>query len=382
MSDLRVTALDACDLAAAESDFAMDDASFAAFYEATARPLWRYLARTTGTPRLADDLLHEAYYRVLRARVAFESENHRRHYLFRVAANLVHDHRRRDASRPEVPVAAEADRIVDDASVDGGDRAAARVDLERAMARLTPRDRSLLWLAYVDGRTHEEIAAVHRVKRSSLKMLLARARTAGGPARRRHGAGTTMTLPTCPREADVVRAAMSGGWPAQADPALVEHAGHCAVCREAVLVSTLLQDAERDTEAPVPTAAQVWWRLAVQARLERERAAARPVIWLQGLAAACGLGLVVAAASFVRPWIAAAGGDVTSRGTPAAGRVVDGGPGDHARTLRPVGGGAVDRDGRLRSALPLAGRRLAGARPGRADVSCGYNWPCGPLAQW
>lgn len=122
-----------------------------------------------------------------------------------------------------------------------------------------------------------------------------------------------MTLPTCPREADVVRAAMSGGWPAQADPALVEHAGHCAVCREAVLVSTLLQDAERDTEAPVPTAAQVWWRLAVRARLERERAAARPVIWLQGLAAACGLGLVVAGASFVRPWIAAAGGDVTSR---------------------------------------------------------------------
>ena len=177
MSDLRVTALDACDLAAAESDFAMDDASFAAFYEATARPLWRYLARTTGTPWLADDLLHEAYYRVLRAKVAFESEDHRRHYLFRVAANLVHDHRRRDASRPEVPVAAEADRIVDDASVDGGDRAAARVDLERAMARLTPRDRSLLWLAYVDGRTHEEIAAVHHVKRSSLKMLLARART-------------------------------------------------------------------------------------------------------------------------------------------------------------------------------------------------------------
>jgi RNA polymerase sigma-70 factor (ECF subfamily) len=44
------------------------------------------------------------------------------------------------------------------------------------MERLRPRDRSLLWLAYAQGCSHEEIAAVLGVKTASLKALLHRAR--------------------------------------------------------------------------------------------------------------------------------------------------------------------------------------------------------------
>lgn len=175
MSDARLTSLDAGEFAAAEGVFAMDDASFAAFYEATARPLWRYLARVSGAPRLADDLLHEAYYRVLRSGVTFESDEHRRHYLFRVAANLVHDHRRRAPLATTVLAPPDDDTLVDE-STTRGDRVAARIDLEKALAQLTPRERSLLWCAYVDGQSHEEIAAAHQLKRGSLKTLLARAR--------------------------------------------------------------------------------------------------------------------------------------------------------------------------------------------------------------
>src|SRR5262245_46563728 len=79
----------------AERTFQMTEEAFRAFYEQTSRPVWVYLARMTGDPRLADDLLQEAYYRFLRVKASFEGDDHRRHYLFRIATNLVHDHRRR-----------------------------------------------------------------------------------------------------------------------------------------------------------------------------------------------------------------------------------------------------------------------------------------------
>jgi RNA polymerase sigma-70 factor (ECF subfamily) len=44
------------------------------------------------------------------------------------------------------------------------------------MEQLKPRERSLLWLAYAQGCSHEEIAAALGVKTASMKALLHRAR--------------------------------------------------------------------------------------------------------------------------------------------------------------------------------------------------------------
>jgi RNA polymerase sigma-70 factor (ECF subfamily) len=159
----------------AERTFPMTENEFRAFYELTARPVWVYLSRMTGDGRLADDLLQEAYYRLLRTTATFESDDHRRNYLYRIATNLVHDHRRRpradreplrDAEREPAPAVG--------GSLEG--HAARRIDLSRAMARMKPRERSMLWLAYGHGCSHEEIAAVLGLKTSSLKALLHRAR--------------------------------------------------------------------------------------------------------------------------------------------------------------------------------------------------------------
>ena len=159
----------------AERTFQMTEEQFRVFYELTARPIRAYLGRMTGDDRLADDLLQETYYKFLRANAAFESDDHRRNYLFRIATNLVRDHRR----RPRVEIAAPPDlqdavAAPDDAN--NADRAAARIDLSRAMAHLKPRERSLLWLAYAQGWSHEEIAGALGVKTASLKGMLFRAR--------------------------------------------------------------------------------------------------------------------------------------------------------------------------------------------------------------
>src|SRR5437763_17075365 len=95
--DVTLSHLQRLGAAAIEADdiFQMDEDAFRLFYDRTARPVWAYLARITGDPRLADDLLQETYYRFLRAAAAPDDEGHRKNYLFRIATNLVHDTRRR-----------------------------------------------------------------------------------------------------------------------------------------------------------------------------------------------------------------------------------------------------------------------------------------------
>jgi len=156
----------------AERTFQMTEEAFRVFYEQTARPVWVYLARTTGDDRLADDLLQETYYRFLRARTAFDSDDHRRHYLFRIATNLVRDQwRRARTDAVDLGEAAEVPETSED-----NDRALGRIDLTRALEQLKPRERSLLWLAYAQGFSHEEIASQLGLRTGSLKALLFRAR--------------------------------------------------------------------------------------------------------------------------------------------------------------------------------------------------------------
>jgi len=176
--ELTVSDLERLDrLATAAVDaLQMDEDTFRAFYDRTARQVWAYLARMTGDRTLADDLLQESYYRFLRAGRGFTSDAHRRNYLFRIATNLAHDRHRRAHGAVNVPMPAEnepgalADRR--DVAAD----AERRTDLARAMARLKPREREMLWLAYAHGSSHEEIAASLGLRKSSIKIMLFRAR--------------------------------------------------------------------------------------------------------------------------------------------------------------------------------------------------------------
>jgi RNA polymerase sigma-70 factor (ECF subfamily) len=174
MRDVTLTDVERLQLAGeAEVAFEMDEETFRAFYERTARPLWAYLSRMTGDRQLADDLLQEAYYRLLRVKINWEGETHRRAYLFRIATNLVRDGARRSRQGRTVELPEE------ELSAAGGDvaeRAAARTDVRRAMLQLRPRDRALLWLAYAQGQPHAEIAQTLGVKTGSVKLLLFRAR--------------------------------------------------------------------------------------------------------------------------------------------------------------------------------------------------------------
>src|SRR5689334_1863389 len=125
---------------AAENAFAMDQDAFKNIYDQTAKPLWVFLWRRLGDSQLADDLMQETYYRLLRSRVTFENERHARHYLFRIAVNLAQDIHR---SGPRDEALSEKHEA--EASTSNPDRS---TDLSRAMMQLQPRQREALWLAY------------------------------------------------------------------------------------------------------------------------------------------------------------------------------------------------------------------------------------------
>ena len=178
MRDVTLSELEQLgDAAASEDAFVMDEDAFRLFYDRTSRPVWAYLSRMSGDARLADDLLQESYYRFLRANVAHDSDAHRRNYLFRIAANLVKDLRRRPRET-QTPLAADGEPAdhLDPRTADPAGGAVRRLDLARSMARLKPRERDLLWLAYAQGSSHREIAETLGLKTASIKLLLFRAR--------------------------------------------------------------------------------------------------------------------------------------------------------------------------------------------------------------
>ena len=149
----------------------LTEAAFGDFYRRDARALWTYAYRVTGSTADADDIVQEAFVRVLRADVGGLGAEEMRRYAFRVAGNLLADRWRR-TSRERRFIAREAAAGDRERTTD----AVAGLDVTRTFTALTPRERALLWLAYVEEGTHEEIAVALGLKRGSVKVLLSRAR--------------------------------------------------------------------------------------------------------------------------------------------------------------------------------------------------------------
>jgi RNA polymerase sigma-70 factor (ECF subfamily) len=147
-----------------------DESSFEAFYRQTAAPLRAYVVRVIGSATPADDIVQEAYLRLLRAPPSIADPLQRRAYLFRVASNLIHDYwrrqrRERDAADRETSA---ADTVTPDMPL--------RLDMARTFEQLRPQQRQLMWLAYVEGADHREIAAALGLRERSVRVLLHRAR--------------------------------------------------------------------------------------------------------------------------------------------------------------------------------------------------------------
>jgi RNA polymerase sigma-70 factor, ECF subfamily len=144
----------------------MEEQTFHALYAATAKPLWAYIARVSGCPDVANDLLQETYCRFLTSQLANRELAETKPYLFRIATNLLHDRwRNGDDTKWSEPREIGFERDLD-----------TQIDVRDLMQQLKPRERQLLWLAYVEGMTHSEIAKSTGLQLMSVRILLFRAR--------------------------------------------------------------------------------------------------------------------------------------------------------------------------------------------------------------
>ena len=159
----------------------MDEVLFCEFYEQTARNLRAYLRSMVFDRALVDDLMQESYFRLLKAGLPASMDViYRKNYLYRIATNLVRDHGRSHRLEP----------LPEEQGFRASNNSFEKIqDVKRTFVRLKPKERELLWMAYVERFSHEEIAAVVFAKTASIRPMLARARRKFADLLRRRGYG-------------------------------------------------------------------------------------------------------------------------------------------------------------------------------------------------
>jgi RNA polymerase sigma-70 factor, ECF subfamily len=139
--------------------------AFRSFYRRWAPRLGPFLMRVTGSPDVTEDLLQEAFLRILRAAPRFELRTTVSAWVYRICANLAYSHWRRIARAPfqEGDPLVVGALIADERAENPADRhvrQAFREALTAALEQL-PANQRLVFLLKADrGLTYEEIAAV------------------------------------------------------------------------------------------------------------------------------------------------------------------------------------------------------------------------------
>jgi RNA polymerase sigma factor (sigma-70 family) len=149
-----------------------DEAALAAFYAACATPAYTLIRRIVPGPA-ADDLLQDAFLDAIRGLPRFRGGVPLGAWFRSIVVRRCYMHLRSPWQRSRDWLGDLLERVEGAAAT--GPAAGLALDLERALARLPPTARLVVWLHDVEGYTHEEIAAATARSPSYSKSQLARA---------------------------------------------------------------------------------------------------------------------------------------------------------------------------------------------------------------
>jgi RNA polymerase sigma-70 factor (ECF subfamily) len=124
--------------------------------------------RMLGEDAEAEDAVQTAFFHIFRGASAYRDEWRGSTWLYRVLTNVCIDLWRKRRNR---------DTGVGHATSVGAPRTE-RIDIDRALARLSPESRAILLLCYVDELSYSEIARIRGISVNTVKTQLARAKRA------------------------------------------------------------------------------------------------------------------------------------------------------------------------------------------------------------
>jgi len=202
-------------------------------------PAARGLALSMVPPDVADDIVAEAFARVLAAIRAGGGPDHAfRPYLLAAVRNLANDW---IAARRRVTVIGDLDEEAGDRSAplisgfsgDAATEAEARAEarlIVRAFSRLPERWRAVLWQLEVEGKAPAEVAPAFGLSGNGVSALATRAREGLRQAYLREHIGTNIPA-SCRAYAEDLGAGTRGRLSPRRQAAMQDHLGHCPAAR-------------------------------------------------------------------------------------------------------------------------------------------------------
>lgn len=151
-----------------------DEAAFRALYGRHTPRLWAVALRlAAGDEAEAEEIVQETWIRAARGLAGFGWRSALGTWLIGIATNCFRERIRRERRRIEIPLAEAGDRpAAPTPKLDHVDR----IDLERAIDRLSDEHRTVLVLHDLQGLSHDEIADIEGIATGSSRSRLSRAR--------------------------------------------------------------------------------------------------------------------------------------------------------------------------------------------------------------
>jgi RNA polymerase sigma-70 factor (ECF subfamily) len=144
------------------------DVSAAEIFDRQHLRVYRYFRRLVGAADLAEDLTQEVFLRVVRGLDRYQAQGREAAWVFRIARNVLLDHRRARAAAPETSGDIDTVTILPDHVL--------AFDMREALGLLSPTDRHVYVLREVVGLSYGEIAEVCELTQDAVRARLRRAR--------------------------------------------------------------------------------------------------------------------------------------------------------------------------------------------------------------
>ena len=129
------------------------------------------ILRDIGT---AEEICEDTFVKLVTKRPRFSGRSSFRTWLYAIGRNLALDHLRRNAKLTALP---EAESLADMESLEQGYiREERRIVVHRAMGKLNPEYRQVLWLSYFEEFTNAETAKLMKKSKRQVENLLYRAK--------------------------------------------------------------------------------------------------------------------------------------------------------------------------------------------------------------